>query len=263
MLVGLDQAEGEELGGLGRRYVDAIGREAASDAEKLSAAVDEFALRLVASRKAAPRDPVHDLATVLLDAGAGGRGITETEVAGMIRLLLIGGHIVPRNFLGSAIVHLAKDHALQRRLREDPGAVEAAIEELLRLYSPNQALVRTTTRDVAIGGREIPADQPVALLFISANRDEEVFAEPNRFDPGRDASRHIAFGTGPHVCVAQFFARLECRVAIQALLERTRSFELAGEPRWARWTEYGVREAALQVRFADLAGAERPGANDG
>jgi cytochrome P450 len=257
-LVGLDEAESAELGRLGRSYVDAIGRQASELAAELSAAVDDFAIRLVADRKVSPRDPVHDLATVLLNASAGDKPFSDEDVAGMIRLLLIGGHIVPRNFLGSAIVHLARDPGLQQRLRDEPASLHSAIEELLRLYSPNQALIRTTTREVSIGGQRIPADQPVALLFISANRDEAVFDSPDRFDAGRDATQHLAFGIGPHVCVAQFFARLECRIALAALLSRTASFELAGEPTRARWTEYGVQEAPIRWAPARTPMENRP-----
>lgn len=247
ILVGLDLAEADRLGHLCHQYVKAIQAESLSMAGGFSREIDQFAIDLVADRKTAPRDPETDMASGLLADIAGGRHFSDDEVAGMIRLLLIGGHVVPKNFLGSAAYHLALHPDLQEGLRCGAIGMRPAIEELLRYYAPNQALVRVTTKDTEIGGREIPQGCPVALHFLSANQDEEVFEDPDRFDAARKPNRHIAFGIGPHVCIGQSLARMQARLLIAGLLERTARFSIAGTPQWARWTEYGIAEISLAV----------------
>jgi len=247
MLVGLDLSEAKELGDLSHAYVAAVQAEEMDRAGGISRQIDQFAIDLVADRRVAPRDPETDMPTGLLQAVDDGRPYSDEEVAGIIRLLLIGGHVVPKNFLCSAVWHLARDQALQQRLRDEPGLMRGAIEEFLRIYSSNQALVRVTTRPVSIGGRDIPAESPVALLFLSANRDEAVFDRPDTFDPERKPNRHLAFGIGTHACIGQALARMQARVTLEQLLARTRSFSVAGEPKWARWTEYGIAELKIAV----------------
>jgi cytochrome P450 len=249
LLVGLDLSEAEELGRLSHDYVIAVQGEDLPTAGELSRLIDQFAIDLVADRKAKPRDPDADMVTGLLGTVDDGRPYTDEEVAGMVRLLLIGGHVVPKNFLGSAVWHLAGDATLQQRLRSERGLMRGAVEEFLRVYSSNQALVRVTTREVEIGGRTIPADKPVALLFLSANQDEAVFERPEVFDPERKPNRHIAFGTGTHVCIGQSLARMQARIVLEQLLKRTAGFSVAGEPVWARWTEYGVAGLKIDVRM--------------
>jgi len=251
VLVGLDLAEADRLGRLSHDYVAAVHGEDLPAAGTISVEVDRFATDLVADRKRAPRDPATDLVSGLLADRA---RYSDVEVAGMIRLLLIGGHTVPTNFLGSAAWHLGTDQELQRRLREAPSLLRGTIEELLRFHSPNQALVRVATRDVEIGGRTIPEGCPVALLFLSGNRDEAVFEDPASFRPERKPNRHIAFGVGPHACIGQSLAQLQARIAIAGLLARTRRFGVAGEPQWARWTEYGVSGLKLDFEVAETRG---------
>ncbi len=250
LLVGLDLAEARELGRLSHDYVVAVQGEDLATAGELSRQVDQFAIDLVADRKVRPRDPDGDMVTGLLETVDDGSPYSDEEVAGMVRLLLIGGHVVPKNFLGSAVWHLARDADLQRRLRAEPGLMRGAVEELLRLYSANQALVRVTTREVEIGGRTIPEGKPVALHFLSANQDEAVFERPEVFDPERKPNRHIAFGIGPHVCIGQSLARMQARITLEQLLTRTAGFNVAGEPQWARWTEYGVAALKIDVELA-------------
>ncbi len=146
LLIGLDIAEAERLGELSHHYVKAVQGEDLSTAGGLSREVDRFAVDLVADRKAAPHDPRTDMVTGLLQTVDEGRPYTEVEVAGMVRMLLIGGHVVPKNFLGSIAHLLATDQAVQRRLRREPSLIRSGIEEMLRMYSANQALVRVTTK---------------------------------------------------------------------------------------------------------------------
>ncbi|MBT7957246.1 MAG: cytochrome P450 [Rhodospirillaceae bacterium] len=251
LLVGLDLSEADRLGELSHRYVDAVQNEDTSTAGELSAQIDQFAIDLVADRKAQLRDPETDMVSGLMKMEIDGRKYTDREIAGIIRLGLIGGHVVPKNFLSSVAYHLSNDLSFQHRLREEPALMRPAIEELLRFYSPNQALVRRTTKEVKVRGRTIPDDSPVALLFLSANFDEEVFDEPEKFEPERAPNRHIAFGIGPHVCVGQSLARMQTRLTIDALLDNTSEFTLHDQPKWARWTEFGVSELYLDFTPCD------------
>ncbi|HPD91268.1 MAG: cytochrome P450 [Rhodobacter sp.] len=247
ILAGMDLSEADELGRLGHDYVAAVQGGDMATAGAISRAIDGFALRLVADRQAAPRDPETDIVSGLMAFDPDGGPYTTEELAGMVRLMLIGGHVVPRNFLCSMAWHLAGDGALQARLRADRLDRRLLIEEMLRCYSPNQALVRVATRDTRIGGTLIPQGCPVALNFLSANRDETVFDDPMRFDETRNPNRHIAFGIGPHMCLGLSVAKLQARITLDVLAALP-PFTIGARVQWARWTEYGVTR--LELTFA-------------
>jgi cytochrome P450 len=245
--VGLAPEEGEELKHLSFDYIRAIQTQDMAKASTLSKAVDAYAVNLVEQRKAHPRDIKTDMTSGLLAKRVDGKPFTDIEVAGMIRILLIGGHTVTTNFLGSAVRHLADDQELQQKLRRDPALIAPAVEELLRFYSPNQALVRTTTKDVEIRGQTVPAHQPVAMLYISGNRDSDIFDHPDEFDLERTPNKHIAFGHGIHKCIGQALARMEARVALEQLLAGTALFTREGPYVAAKWPEYGIASMTLRL----------------
>jgi cytochrome P450 len=164
-----------------------------------------------------------------------GIGLGDDEIVGAIRQIFIAGHIAVAAALGSMLRHLAEDRALQDRLRAEPALIPAAVEELLRLHTPNQGFARTATRDVTVGGRTIRAGEQVALVYTAANRDPAVFPDPDTFDLERRNNRHLAFGHGVHKCVGIDLARLELRTGVAAVLAATVSFTLAGEPEPLRW----------------------------
>jgi cytochrome P450 len=215
-------------------------------AGRLSRAVDQFAIDLVADRMKAPRDPETDIVSGLMQYAPEGGPYAEIELAGMVRLMLIGGHVVPRNFLCSVAWHMAENPAHLQILRDDPKGEKPMIEELLRCYASNQALVRVATKDTEIGGVTIPQGCPVALNFLSANRDEAVFENAMEFIPNRSPNRHLAFGIGPHMCLGVSMAKLQTRITLDAL-KSTKSLRVFGEPTWARWTEYGVTALQLEL----------------
>ncbi len=243
ILVGLDPEEAMEVGRLSHAYVEKVQGEDLPGAGELSRQVDGFAERLVADRVARLRDPETDIVSSLMAHDA---AFTHEELAGMVRLMLIGGHVVPRNFLCSIAWHLAThpDHAAG--LKDGSLAQGPFIEELLRFYPANQALVRVATRDTEIGGTPIPKGTPVALNFLSANRDANVFDDPETFIPDRSPNRHIAFGIGPHMCLGLALAKLQAQAIIDTLLTAPR-LEMIGRPTFARWTEYGVTKLTLDL----------------
>lgn len=206
----------------------------------------DYARRMVSGRRAAPMDPDQDMVSGLLAVGDGGIPIEDEQVAGTARQLFIAGHVAVYCALGSAIAHLARDPDLQQKLRREPARIDDAVEELLRLYSPNQGFARTATRDVEIRDRPIRAGEQVAFVYTSANRDGRTFPGPDEFVLGRRPNRHLAFGHGVHKCPGAPLARAEMRIAVEELLARTADFRIDGEVAPEPWPMYGP--ATLPVR---------------
>ena len=194
--------------------------------------------------------PGEDIVSALLAVRVDGEPLDDEFVAGSLRQLLIAAHVAPTALLASAVDHLARDPELQAQLRADPALIPEALEELLRLYAPNQGFARTATRDVEVRGRTIREGEMAALVLPSANRDPEVFDEPGEFRLGRSPNPHLAFGHGPHKCAGAAVARSELRIALEELLARTASFERAGEPEMLGWPVYGPGDAAAGLRPA-------------
>jgi cytochrome P450 len=207
----------------------------------------DFARNIVARRKAEPMDPLRDPTSALLAARVDDEPLPDEMIVGAIRQLLVVGIIAPTVVIGSMVVHLAEHVDLQNQLRHDPKLIPAAIEELLRLYSPYRGFARTATRDVEIGGRKIKRGEPIALLFTSANRDEDAFANADQFDINRPANKHMAFGRGPHQCAGAPLARVELRIALEEILAQTGGFAVNGPLQMTRWPEYGPISVPIKM----------------
>jgi cytochrome P450 len=171
------------------------------------------------------RRPREDLLTGLVQAEHEGSHLSHDEMLQMLILLLVAGNETTTNLIGNAVVTLLDHPAELARLRADRGLLPSAVDEVLRYASPVQMDPRRATRAVEMHGCRIDAEQIVVCWLGSANRDEDVFADPERFDIGRGDNRHLAFGFGPHYCLGANLARLEAQVALAALLDRTRAFE--------------------------------------
>jgi cytochrome P450 len=228
------------------RFNQAIKDDEPDGMREASLALYDLTRELIADRIARPGDPAVDPATALLTARPDGEPLPREMVVGTLRQVLLVGIVAPRFVLGSFAVHLARDPGLQQFLRSNPAQIPAAVEELLRLYSPYRGFARTPNRDVRIGGCPIRKDEPIAMVFTSANRDEDVFEAPDEFRLGRTA-RHIAFGLGPHQCPGANWARMELRVALEELLARTAGFELRGPVEMTRWPEFGPESVPLTL----------------
>jgi cytochrome P450 len=210
-------------------------------AEATSADLYAVARQAVAHRRADPLPHDQDVISALL-----AEGLDEEFVTGTVRQLLIAGHVPVTLSLASAVLHLATDAELQRTLHDDPARIAGAIEEFLRLYTPNAGFSRTATHAVRVGGRDIAPGERVAMVYTAANRDPEIFDEPDRFVLGRTPNRHLAFGHGVHKCVGIALARLELSIAIEELLAGA-TVRLGGEPSWAHWPEYGPHEVPVHL----------------
>lgn len=205
------------------------------------------AAEIVAERKKQLLDPKLDLVSALLLAGERGEPISDEMTVASVRQFLSAAQAAPGAVLGSIAVHLARDADLQERLRRNPALLPDAIEEMLRLYSPYRVFARTATRDVEIRGRLIKEGEAVTMIFPSANRDEDIFEDPDTFRLDREPNRHIAFGRGAHRCPAESLGRVELQIGVATLLRHTSSFELAGEVKMADWVEFGPTSTPLKL----------------
>lgn len=158
--------------------------------------------------------------------------ITEDEAGLLVRSLLTAGLDTTIFGIGAILYCFASFPEQWRVLRENPELVRSAFEEALRFVSPVQTFMRTTTRSVNVDGVEIPEGHKVVLFLASANRDPRQWENPDRFDIHRKTFGHVGFGHGIHVCVGQMLARLEAQVLLTSLVERVRSIELIGKPKW-------------------------------
>jgi cytochrome P450 len=166
------------------------------------------------------RHPREDLLTELATAEVDGERLTDNEVVNVANILLVTGHITTTMLLGNTMLCLDAYPEQAARVRKDRSLVPGAIEEALRVLSPSAALARGTTVDVELGGQRIPKDQIVMLWLGAGNRDPRQFTDPEVYDPARDPNPHFGFGRGVHFCIGAGLARLEGRVALNALLDR-------------------------------------------
>jgi cytochrome P450 len=162
-----------------------------------------------------------------VDAGE----LTEDEAGMLVRSFLSAGVDTTVYGLGNTLYCLARYPEQWTALRENPGLVRGAFEEVLRFEAPLQTFFRTTTRPIDVSGIGLGEGEKVLLFFAAANRDPRRWDNPNTFDVKRRAAGHMTFGTGIHGCVGQAVARLETEAVLAALVKRVASFELTGEPR--------------------------------
>jgi cytochrome P450 family 142 subfamily A polypeptide 1 len=201
------------------------GRMAAATAE-----YREYFAGVLADRRASPSD---DLIGVLVRAEVEGQRLDDATLYYDSLLLLIGGDETTRHVITGGLYQLLVEPERWERLRADRSLLPSAVEEMLRWVSPIRNMARTLTRDYTLHGRELRAGQKLLLLYPSANRDEDVFPDPFRFDLARTPNAHLAFGIGSHFCLGSSLARLELEAIFTALLDRLPDLHLAApaEPR--------------------------------
>jgi len=183
--------------------------------------------RLREERRKEPKD---DLVTKLVQAEVDGERLSQREFDNFFCLLIVAGNETTRHAITHGMLALSEHGDQWDRLREDPGLLPVAAEEILRWGSTTMHFRRTATRDLEMRGARIREGDKVVVWFVSGNFDEEVFPEqPDRFDVGRDPNPHMTFGSsGPHVCIGAHLARLEIRVMFEELLPRLRDLEVTG-----------------------------------
>jgi cytochrome P450 len=211
----------------------------------------EYFTALTEDRRAHPAD---DLATVIATGRPGGEPMGDAERLWYYIIVATAGHDTTSFALAGALERMAHDPGQLWAVRDDPSLAVNAAEETIRYTSPVRHFLRYATRETAVAGQVVPNGGCVLLSYPSANRDEEVFTDPDRFDVRRgDADRHLAFGSGAHFCLGAQVARMEIRTMLLALARRLEHIEPAGRPQWARsGFVSGVKH--LPVRYRMRAG---------
>ena len=187
----------------------------------------EYFQGITADRRAHPTD---DLASVIANAEIDGEPIGALEAVGYYVIIATAGHDTTSASIAGGMHALIEHPDELRRLSDDPTLVTTAAEEMIRWVSPVKQFMRTATDDYVLRDVKISAGESVLLSYPSANRDEDVFANADSFDVGRQPNDHVAFGFGAHYCLGSHLARMEARAFFAELAPRLRSVELAGEP---------------------------------
>jgi cytochrome P450 len=174
------------------------------------------------------RTPGQDVWSLIVNAEVDGEQLTLEELQRFFQLLMIAGNETTRNLLTGAVLTLAAHPDQWAELRADPELLKPAIEEILRFHPPVMQFRRTAVSEAELGGQRIRAGDKVVVFYVSGNRDEAVFTDPDRFDIHRNPSNHLAFGSGTHFCLGNSLARLEVRVLLEELFARFPRMRLAG-----------------------------------
>jgi hypothetical protein len=248
-MLGVPLSDREMFSKWSRELVDLFGTEEVSteSTERGNSAIvamNEYFTTLAEDRRRKPRD---DLLTAFVEVEDQGERLTHEELLATCLILLIAGHETTANLIGLGTLALLNDPATLARLRDEPGLVNSAVDELLRYDSPVQATARTTLVPIEVAGTEIPEAERVLVLLGAANRDPDRFEQPDKLIPERSPNPHFSFGGGIHFCLGAPLARLEARIAFAKLV--TLPLELASdELRWRRtFPIRGLR--SLQVRL--------------
>ena len=200
-------------------------------AESLDAMIQSGAYyyQLIQERRAEPQDDMISrlIETEVVEDGEA-RRLDDVEITGFCTMLGGAGAETVTKLVGNAVVAFADNPDQWQKLKDDPGKIPAAFEELLRYEGPSQYQIRTTTRDVTLHGNTIPAGDPVLLINGSASRDERFFPDPDRFDIDRErkVGYNLNFGYGIHSCLGAALARMEGRIALETLIELIPSYEI-------------------------------------
>jgi unspecific monooxygenase len=204
--------------------------EQAESATRAAAEFRDYVLDLIAERRRSPGD---DMVSGLVEARVDGSRLSEDEIVSTVVVLLNAGHEATVNTLGNGMTALLRNPSEWQRLVSGEVAAQAAVEELIRFDPPLQLFERWVLEDgVEIAGTPIPRGEVISMLFGSANRDPRVFGDADRLDVGRpNASEHIGFGGGIHVCIGAPLARIELEASLRTIVERAPGLELAAEPR--------------------------------
>ncbi len=229
--------------------------------ERATRSFQEYAAhcaRVVADRRGRP--PADDLMSVLVHAEIDGERLDDEALLHESLLILVGGDETTRHVLSGGLERLLRHPEPKRTLAAQPAKIPRAVEEMLRWVTPIQNMNRTALRDVELRGRKIREGDKLLLLYPSANRDEDVFPDPFRFDVGREPNPHLAFGGyGAHFCLGASLARLELRVLFEELLRRMPGLELASDaPLPRRASNFITGLERLDVRDAGEARPSRP-----
>lgn len=218
----------------------------AEDAQLAAAELYMYANTMAAERRIEPKN---DLVTVLISDHDGDQ-LTEHEFDLFVLLLSVAGNETTRNGISHGLLALIEQPGAWDTLKADPTLVASGVEEMLRWGTPVNNFLRTATGDVELHGVQIKEGDSVVMLYASANRDEDVFADPFRFDVTRNPNPHVTFGGGgPHFCLGFNLAKLEMRILFEELIAQVDSVALAGEVTKLRSAFiHGIKQLPVTLR---------------
>jgi cytochrome P450 len=247
-MLGIDERDGD----LFIKWIHEILELGIKSEEILMQALREMTGYFVGQLERRKREPTGDLISTLMNAkGPNGEPFSDDHLLGSLRLLLIAGIDTTWSAIGSSLWHLANTPADRERLIKEPELMPAAIEELLRAYSP-VTMAREVMKDTVISGCPVEAGNMVLLSFPAANRDPAMFPNADKVVIDRKENRHAAFGLGIHRCVGSNLARMEMTVALEEWLKRIPEFCLdsTGKVTWSGGTVRGPRQLPVLFKKA-------------
>jgi cytochrome P450 len=192
--------------------------------------------------------PGEDLATVIANGKINGCPMGDMETASYYIIVATAGHDTTSSTIAGGLRALIENPAELQKLKADPALLSSAIDEMIRWVTPVQHFMRTAMEDYDLRGRKIRKGDALQLLYISGNRDEEVWPDAFRFKVDRSSNRHVAFGYGAHLCLGQHLAKMEAKAFFKELIGRLESIELTGEPRRVQ-SAFVTGLKALPVRY--------------
>jgi cytochrome P450 len=204
-------------------------RRGSTPEEQLQVLLDFFGYfnSLTASRR---EHPTEDLASAIANARVDGAPMSDVDTVSYYVIIATAGHDTTSATIAGGLQALIENPDQRQRLTDNLDLMPLATEEMIRWVTPVKEFMRTATADTTVRGVPIAKGESVYLSYVSANRDEEVFDDPFRFDVGRDPNKHLAFGYGVHFCLGAALARMEVSSFFTELLPRLKSIELGGEP---------------------------------
>jgi cytochrome P450 len=226
--MGLPEADRPQIHAWAERMTSTQDADIAGD-DPINAASFEmamYAIELAGRRRAEP--PREDLTSLILARDFGHGPMTDVDFGAFFVQLVTAGNDTTKTMLSSGVLALVEHPEQLAALRADVSRAPGAIEEILRFANPLHYFRRTATRDTELNGTNIAAGDKVAMIYTSANRDGDVFRDPDSFDIGRDPNPHLSFGIGTHFCLGAHLARLEGRVFLEELLTRFAALEQTG-----------------------------------
>jgi cytochrome P450 len=219
-----------------------------SNEDQLPALLDMFGYfnGVTASRR---EHPTEDLASAIANARIDGEPLSDIETVSYYLIVATAGHDTTSATISGGLHGLIENPDQLQRLRDDLDLMPLATEEMIRWATPVKEFMRTASEDTTVRGVPIASGESLLLSYVSANRDEEVFVDPFRFDVGRDPNKHLAFGYGVHFCLGAALARMEVSSFFSELLPRLKSIELNGDPETVATTFVGGLKH-LPVRYS-------------
>lgn len=250
-LLGLPEADFSRMLALTQELFgsdDSEYRRGATNDDQLPALLDMFGYfnGVTAARR---ERPTEDLASAIANARIDGEPLSDIETVSYYLIVATAGHDTTSATISGGLQAFIENPDQLDRLRDDLTLMPLAVEEMIRWVTPVKAFMRTAAADTTVRGVRIAAGESVLLSYVSANRDEDVFAQPFRFDVGRDPNKHLAFGYGVHFCMGAALARMEVSSFFTELLPRLKSIELQGDPELTATTFVGGLKH-LPVRYA-------------